>query len=555
MKYNFDNVIDRRNTYAVKYDERIKSFGTDDVIPLWIADMDFETAQPVIEAVKKRAQHGIYGYVSKPDSYFQAFCDWQKKRNNWSINKDLVSFSPGVVPSLSVIVREFTGDGDKILIQTPVYPEFYDVIEAWGRTVLENQLLENNGVYSVDFEDFEEKLKQGPKLFILCNPQNPVGRVWSRDELTRITNLCLKYNVLIASDEIHADLMLWGNKHIPTAAISEEISSITITCTSCSKTFNLAGLQASYAVFPDKNSKDRFDRFWRNLEIHRNNCFSLVALETAYREGEEWLSQLIPYLEGNIKYVRNYCKNYIPQIKPSKPESTYLVWLDCRELGLNNEELNDFMINKAYIGLNQGKNFCRSLSGYMRMNIACPRSILEKAMKQLEEAVSNLNIINRISITNAILEDLDDIAELEAKCFPPAEAATKESFKRRIQRFPESFFTAKFDGKIIGVVNGCITNSDTLYDAMYHDDNEHVSDGKHQTVFGLLVHPDYQRKGIAALLLNHMIAVSKRRGKKAVILTCKDKLIHYYEKFGFVNKGVSESSHGGAVWYNMRLEL
>lgn len=555
MKYNFDKVIDRSNTYAVKYDERKKVFGTDNVIPLWIADMDFETAQPIIDAVKKRAAHGIYGYVSKPDSYFQAFCNWQKRRNSWDIQRNLVSFSPGVVPSLSVIVKEFTVENDKILIQTPVYPEFYDVIEAWDRTVLENQLIENNGVYSIDFEDFEEKLKQGPKLFIFCNPQNPVGRVWTREELTKITDLCLKYNVLIASDEIHADLMLWGNKHIPTATISKEVSDITITCTSCSKTFNLAGLQASFAVFPDKESKNKFDKFWRNLEVHRNNCFSLVALETAYNEGEEWLKQLIPYLEENIEYVQEYCSKHIPQIKPSKPESTYLMWFDCRDLGLNNEELNDFMINNARIGLNQGKNFCRSLSGFMRMNVACPRSILEKAMKQLEEAVSNLSTLNKITVENAAPGDLDYIAELEADCFPPAEAATRDSFKRRINRFPESFFVAKLNGKIIGVVNGCITNSDVLYDAMYHDDNEHVSDGKYQTVFGLLVHPDYQKKGIAALLLNHLIKVSKERGKKAVILTCKDTLIHYYEKFGFVNKGVSQSSHGGAIWYDMYLEL
>lgn len=389
MKYNFDKVIDRSNTYAVKYDERTKNFGTDDLIPLWIADMDFETSQPIIDSVKKRAEHGIYGYVSKPDSYFHAFCNWQKNRNNWDIQRDLVSFSPGVVPSLSVIVKEFTGEGDKILIQTPVYPEFYDVIEAWDRTVLENQLIENNGTYSINFEDFEEKLKQGPKLFILCNPQNPVGRVWSREELNKVTDLCLKYNVLIASDEIHSDLMLWGNKHIPTATISENVSKITITCTSCSKTFNLAGLQASFAVFPNKEFKNKFDKFWRNLEIHRNNCFSLVALETAYNEGEDWLKQLIPYLEGNIEYIREYCNKHIPQIKPSKPESTYLVWLDCRDLGLSNDELNDFMINKARIGLNQGKSFCRSLSGFMRMNVACPRTILEKAMKQLAEAVKN----------------------------------------------------------------------------------------------------------------------------------------------------------------------
>ncbi|MGB4439268.1 MAG: MalY/PatB family protein [Sedimentibacter sp.] len=391
MKYNFDKVIDRSDSYAVKYDERDKNFGTSDLIPLWIADMDFETAKPIKDAVLKRAEQGIYGYTSKPDSYFQAFCDWQKKRNNWEVNKKLVSFSPGVVPSLSVIVREFTDNKDKVLIQTPVYPEFYDVVEAWDRTVLESQLVEKHGIYSIDFEDFEEKLKLEPKLFILCNPQNPVGRVWSREELIKITNLCLKYNVMIASDEIHSDLMLWGNKHIPTASISKEVSDITITCTSCSKTFNLAGLQASFAIFPNEATKEKFDRFWRNLEIHRNNCFSLVALQTAYKEGEEWLEQLITYIEGNIEFIIEYCKNNIPQIIPSKPESTYLVWLDCRNLEMSNDELKEFMIHKAKLGLNSGNGFCRSLSGFMRLNVACPRSVLEKAMKQLESAVKDSN--------------------------------------------------------------------------------------------------------------------------------------------------------------------
>ena len=387
MKYNFDQIIDRKNTKAVKYDERIKVFGTDDVIPLWVADMEFETAKPIKDAIVKRAEHGIYGYVAKPDSYFEAFCDWQKRRHNWHVDKNLVSFSPGVVPSLSSIVREFVPQGGKVLIQTPVYPEFYEVVESWNRTFLENQLVEKDGIYSINFADFEEKLKEGPILFILCNPQNPVGRVWSKHELTQMADLCLKYKVMIVSDEIHADFMLWGNKHIPTACLSKEINDITITCSSCSKTFNLAGLQASFAVFPNNEMKAKYDKFWKNLEIHRNNCFSLVAMETAYREGEEWLEELLSYLEDNIRFVNDYCKKYIPQIKPTTPESTYLIWLDCRELGLNNDELKEFMVKKAKLGLNSGNAFSRSLSGYMRLNAACPRSTLEKAMKQLEEAV------------------------------------------------------------------------------------------------------------------------------------------------------------------------
>lgn len=391
MKYNFDKVIDRSNNFAAKYDEREKKFGTSNVIPLWIADMDFEVARPINDALINRANQGIFGYTSRPDSYYEAFCHWEKTRNNWIINKDLISFSPGVVPSLSVIVREFSNIEDKILIQTPVYPEFYDVIESWGRVVIENQLLEQNGVYSIDFQDFEEKLKQKPKLFIMCSPHNPVGRVWSREELEQVTRLCLRYNVMIISDEIHSDLILWDNKHIPTATISKEVQDKTITCTSCTKTFNLAGLQASVVIFPNAEVKETFDVFWRGMDIHRNNCFSLVAVEAAYNHGGEWLDQLIPFIEDNINFIENFCLNNIPKIKPSKPESTYLVWLDCRELELGNEELKKFMINQAGLGLNAGNDFCRSLSGYMRLNAACPRSILEKAMQQLEKAVNSLN--------------------------------------------------------------------------------------------------------------------------------------------------------------------
>ncbi len=392
MKYNFNEIVDRSNNFSAKFDEREKKFGTSDVIPLWIADMDFKVAKPITDAIMKRAEQGIFGYTSRPNSYYEAFCEWQNTRNNWVINKDLISFSPGVVPSLSVIVREFSDKNDKILIQTPVYPEFYDVIESWDRVVIENQLSESDGIYSIDFNDFEEKLKQHPKLFIFCSPHNPVGRVWTQNELNRITELCLQYNVMIISDEIHSDLILWGNKHIPTASISSEISQKTITCTSCTKTFNLAGLQASFVIFPNNEVKSIFDNFWRNLDIHRNNCFSLVAVEAAYRQGQEWLEQLISYIESNIDFIGDYCSKNIPKIKPSRPESTYLVWLDCRELGLENEELNNFMINEAGLGLNSGNDFCRSLSGFMRLNVACPRSVLEKSMIQLEKAVNSLNL-------------------------------------------------------------------------------------------------------------------------------------------------------------------
>lgn len=386
MKYDFDQVVDRSKNRSAKYDERKKKFGREDVIPLWVADMDFKTAQPVIDAVKARAEEGIWGYTSRPDSYFEAVCSWQKRRNGWEIDRSMLSFSVGVVPSLSSMVFVFTEPGDKVLIQTPVYSEFYDVTESWGREVIENPMVEKDGVWSVDFEDFEKKAKEA-KMFFLCSPHNPLGIVWTREELTRMCEICIANDVLIVSDEIHSDLIFHGKKHIPTATLSPEIAAHVITCISGTKTFNLAGLQASAVVFPNADLKARFDKFWFNLDIHRNNAFSSVAVETAFNEGEEWLEQLLAYIDGNFELIRSYCEENIPQIRPNVPDATYLVWLDCRGLGMENEELRRFMIEKAGLGLNEGWSFGRSLSGYMRLNAACPRSILEKALKQLKEAV------------------------------------------------------------------------------------------------------------------------------------------------------------------------
>lgn len=386
MKYDFDQVVDRSKNRSAKYDERKKKFGREDVIPLWVADMDFKTAQPVIDAMKARAEEGIWGYTSRPDSYFDAVCGWQKRRNGWEIDRSMLSFSVGVVPSLSSMVFVFTEPGDKVLIQTPVYSEFYDVTESWGREVIENPMVEKDGVWSVDFEDFEKKAKEA-KLFFLCSPHNPLGIVWTREELTRMCQICIANDVLIVSDEIHSDLIFHGKKHIPTATLSPEIASHVITCISGTKTFNLAGLQASAVVFPNMELKKRFDKFWFNLDIHRNNAFSSIAMETAFNEGEEWLEQLLVYIDGNFELIRSFCEENIPQIRPNVPDATYLVWLDCRGLGMENEELRRFMIEEAGLGLNEGWSFGRSLSGYMRLNAACPRSVIEKALKQLKEAV------------------------------------------------------------------------------------------------------------------------------------------------------------------------
>ena len=389
MKYNFDEVIDRSANRSAKYDERIKKFGTDDVIPLWVADMDFRTAQPIIDACRAKAEEGIWGYTSRPSSYFEAVQQWEVRRNNWKPDTALMSWSLGVVPSLSAIVRLFSKDGDKVLIQTPVYSEFYDVAEAWGRTVVENRLVEENGVWRIDFADFAAKVKQC-SIFLLCSPHNPLGLVWDPADLKKMAELCIENGTLLVSDEIHSDLIFHGKRHTPTAALSPEIAGSTITCVSATKTFNLAGLQASTTIFPNAEMKAAFDKFWGRMDIHRNNAFSSVAMEAAYREGEEWLEQLLPYISGNFDYVRDYCAKYIPRIHPNCPDATYLMWLDCRELGMNNEELRDFFIRKAGLGLNEGYTFGRSLSGYMRLNAACPRSILEQAMRQLKAAVDSL---------------------------------------------------------------------------------------------------------------------------------------------------------------------
>ena len=389
MHYNFDAVVDRSGNHAAKYDERKKKFGTEDVIPLWIADMDFRTAQPIIDALTARAQEGIWGYTARPESYFAAIAAWQKRRHGWDIDQSLMSWSLGVVQTISACVKLFTPEGGSVLSQPTVYSEFYDMTEAWNRKVVECPFVERDGRWSVDWTDFEEKLTQ-VDLFLLCSPHNPLGIVWEEADLRRMMELCLKHHVLVVSDEIHSDLIFHGKRHIPTATLSPEIAANVITGISGTKTFNLAGLQASTVVFPDAHKKAVFDHYWQCMDIHRNNAFSLTAMEAAFTGGEEWLEQLLPYLSDNFDFVVDYCQKYIPKIKTYAPDATYLMWLDCRALGLDNQALHDFMIQKAKLGLNDGCSFGRQLQGFMRLNAACPRSVLAQAMDQLRAAVDAL---------------------------------------------------------------------------------------------------------------------------------------------------------------------
>ena len=391
IQYDFDAVVDRSQNYAAKVEEAILHYGTNDVIPLWIADMDFKTAPCIVDAIKARANQGIFGYTWRTPKYFEAIAAWQQKRNGWLPDTEHMAFAPGVVPGMRMMLTMFTQPADKILIQQPVYHPFADVVNNTGRQLVVSPLKrDEDGRYTMDLEDFAKKAADGVKYFILCNPHNPVGRVWTREELKAVGDICVKHGVRIISDEIHSDLMLDGHKHIPMASVSPEIAAITTTCIAPSKAFNLAGLQASTVVFPDAHKKAVFDHYWQCMDIHRNNAFSLTAMETAFNKGEEWLGQLLPYLSANFDFVVDYCRAHIPQIKTYAPDATYLMWLDCRALGLDNDALRRFMIEQAGLGLNDGCSFGRSLNGYMRLNAACPRSVLERAMKQLEAAVKAL---------------------------------------------------------------------------------------------------------------------------------------------------------------------
>ena len=388
MQYDFDRPIDRWNNFAAKYDEMELRYGRRDLIPMWIADMDLMTAQPILDAIDARNRQGMFGYTSRPASSFESVCQWQEKRNGWKPDPELCLFTLGVVPALCTFVREFSQPGDEILFTTPVYGEFFESVENWGRKPLTVPLKEENGYYSMDFEAFEEALKRRPPLFILCNPHNPVGRSWTREELRRMGELCLQYGTLIISDEIHSDLMLFGHKHTPMATVSKEIAARTITCTSATKTFNLAGLQAATLMFPNAELRDVYQKFWKSMDVHRNNSFSLVAVEAAFRYGEEWLEQLLAHLEGNVLYVEKFLKENIPEITFCRPECTYLLWFNCKALGLEGDALPQFMINEAHLALNDGRAFGKKEGeGYMRMNVACPRCTVEQAMAQLKAAV------------------------------------------------------------------------------------------------------------------------------------------------------------------------
>ena len=386
-QYDFDELIQREGTDCVKYDLRKMYFGTEDVVPMWVADMDFRTPDFIIEAIRERLNHEVLGYSIRTKKFTSSIVGWMQSRHNWKINPSWISFSPGVVPALNMLVLAFTQPGDKIIVQPPVYFPFFAAIENNGRTKVENPLKLENGRLCMDLDDLKSKA-EGAKMILISHPHNPGGSVWNKDELKQLAEICLEHNILMVSDEIHSDLIFPPFTHIPLASLSDEVARQTITCNAPSKTFNIAGLATSYLIIPDEEKLKRFNRML-NDELHLNmgNLPGAIALQAAYNHGADWLEQLLGYLHQNILLVKDFCDDHLPQITPIMPESTYMIWLDCRKMGLEGDALKDFFIRNAKVGFNDGRVFGKGGEGFMRMNVACPKSIVEEALRRIKEAL------------------------------------------------------------------------------------------------------------------------------------------------------------------------
>lgn len=385
---DFHKMINRKDTASVKWEMTKQFFGSADLLPMWVADMDFPPPKEVKDALQSRVEHGIYGYTYIPPSTGEAIQQWLKKRHNWEIQSSWLIYSPGVVPAISTAILALTSPGDRVMLQSPVYAPFFDMIEKNDRIVVNSPLEIHNNHFEINFQDFEERLKEGVKLFLLCNPHNPGGRVWSKEELIKIGELCLKYQCLILSDEIHSDLVFKPNLHIPIASLSEELSQNVITCVAPSKTFNIAGLQASAFIAKHEKIRLKIKKIQQQQGFHGLNTFGIVAMEAAYRYGEEWLEELLSYLSDNIAIAQKYIAEKLPDIKVMDPEGTYLLWLDCRNLGFSDEELKDRLITKGKLALEPGKKYGPGGEGFVRMNIACPQEILLDGLSRLKKAFS-----------------------------------------------------------------------------------------------------------------------------------------------------------------------
>jgi cysteine-S-conjugate beta-lyase len=390
MMWNFDEPVKREGTNCIKYDRREETFGVKDIIPMWVADMDFDTPDFVTNSLQNRINHKIYGYSFRPPEYFLSIIDWLKSRHNWQVEKEWICFCPGVVPALNFCTLAFTQPGDNIIVQPPVYFPFFSAVESHGRKLIYNRLIESDGKWVMDYDSLVSGIDGKTKMIIISNPHNPVGRVWSPEELNKLADICLKNNILILSDEIHCDLVLPGFSHTPLAKLSEKIAENTITCIAPSKTFNLAGLSTSSVIISNPVLRKSFSRTVENLHVGNGNIFGTIASIAAYSYGHKWLDALLDYIDNNIDFVEDYCRKMIPEIIPAQPEATYMIWLDCRKFGMTGKELQNFFVNKASVGMNEGSSFGPGGEGFMRMNLATNHQTVMKAMEQIEKAVSSL---------------------------------------------------------------------------------------------------------------------------------------------------------------------
>lgn len=386
--YNFDEIVNRNGTDCVKYDGIANAFnGKTGLIPLWVADMDFKTPDFIIDAIKKRCEHPIFGYTFSDESYWKSIVTWLKYKYNWEADKEWITYIPGIVKGIGFAVQCFTNPGDKIIIQPPVYHPFRIVPEAMKREIVYNPLKETDGVYEMDFDNLENVIDCDCKMLILSNPHNPGGVVWSKETLIRLAEICSRYGILVVSDEIHAEMTYPTHRHYPFATVSEKAKNCSVTFMAPSKTFNIAGIVSSYTIVPNEQIRKEFFEFLEAGELNSGTIFAYTATTAAYTYGAEWLQQMRSYVIENVDYVEDYLKKNIPQIRMLRPQASFLIWLDCRGLGLSQHDLVSLFEDKAKLALNDGSMFGPGGEGHMRLNIGCPRSVLAEAMEALKKAV------------------------------------------------------------------------------------------------------------------------------------------------------------------------
>ena len=389
--YDFDKIVDRTGSGDLKHEVLEERYGRADLLPLWVADMDFETPQFITDALRRRLDHSLFGYTVEPKDYWPTVQKWIKDHHQWDVKREWLSYIPGIVKGIGMVVNVFTKPDEKVIIQPPVYHPFRLTPEGNGREVVYNPLKENeDGTYSMDFENLAEVVDEKCRVLTLSNPHNPAGIVWGKETLARLADFCYDHNILVISDEIHCDMALWGNKHVPFATASEKAAQCSITFGAPSKTFNIAGIVSSYSIIPNDEIRNKFYTWLAANELNEAPMFSPIATIAAFQNGEEWRKAMLQYIEGNIIFVEDYCRENLPQVKPLRPKASFLVWLDCRALGLDHEKLVDLFVNKARLALNDGEMFGKGGEGFMRMNVGTPRAVLKKALDQLKAAIDNL---------------------------------------------------------------------------------------------------------------------------------------------------------------------